>query len=494
MTAIEILNSGQAVPCQNCSKLTRRKKLELPERQLSCRWRQEMQGTSRRPLHHYIVFLIALAVVGLATYYTLTFEPVSRKLIAASYYAETYYKKLQPKPVLPTPPPASAADTEALLQSYRVDTADRNVAAADVPNTNVAVADPAGSANQQAVLASDNDTLTQAGSGVSSDQPDQSNPVQLVEQAVDDMASSAPAVTLTGVRHEWQTWNNCGPSTIAMNLSYFDDSGTQVEAAQFLKPNRDDKNVSPAELVSYAASVGYQGFVGVGVTPELLKQFLSNDLPVIVEFWTERDDAGGMGHYRLLTGYDTSSNEFIAQDSLHGPDVRVPINSFDTDWQVFNRTYVLVFPPEQAITAYAIAGTTVVDRAMYEQALVTAQAEAQHNPNNAFAWFNIGTNYARLGEANLAASAFDEARRLGLPYRMLWYQFDIFEVYLAQGRYPELIELTTAILKATGGLEELYYYRGLAYAAQDQTEAATADFEAALDYNPLFEPAKEQLD
>ena len=61
-----------------------------------------MQGTSRRPLHHYIVFLIALAVVGLATYYTLTFEPVSRKLIAASYYAETYYKKLQPKPVLPT--------------------------------------------------------------------------------------------------------------------------------------------------------------------------------------------------------------------------------------------------------------------------------------------------------------------------------------------------------------------------------------------------------
>ena len=105
-----------------------------------------MQGTSRRPLHHYIVFLIALAVVGLATYYTLTFEPVSRKLIAASYYAETYYKKLQPKPVLPTPPPAPAADTEALLQSYRVDTVDRNVAAADVPNTNVAAADPASGA------------------------------------------------------------------------------------------------------------------------------------------------------------------------------------------------------------------------------------------------------------------------------------------------------------------------------------------------------------
>jgi tetratricopeptide (TPR) repeat protein len=200
-----------------------------------------------------------------------------------------------------------------------------------------------------------------------------------------------------------------------------------------------------------------------------------------------------MGHYRLLTGYDTGSNEFIAQDSLHGPDIRVPINSFDVDWQVFNRTYVLVFPPEQATTALDIVGETAAERVMYEKALATAQAEARAEPENPFAWFNIGTNYARLGQTELAAGAFDEARRLGLPYRMLWYQFDIFEVYLAQGRYPELIELTTAVLQATGGLEELYYYRGLAYIALGQPEAATADFEAALDYNPNFEPARAQL-
>jgi tetratricopeptide (TPR) repeat protein len=470
-----------------------------------------MYGTSRRPLHHYLLFLIALAVVGLVTYFTLTSELVSQKLIAAAYYAETYYKKLQPKPALPAPPPASAADAEVLLQSYQGDLIDSDNAPANTANTDVAAPDPneaavdppaadveaVGStspANQQAALASDGDTLPQADSEANLE-PDQSAAVQPAEPAMDDtLLPIAPAVTLTGVHHEWQTWNNCGPSTVAMNLSYFDHSGTQVEAAQFLKPNRDDKNVSPEELVSYAKSVGYQGFVGVDGTTDLLKQFLSNDLPVIVEFWTERDDAGGMGHYRLLNGYDTGSNEFIAQDSLHGPDVRVPIDSFDVDWQVFNRTYVAVFPPDQAATALSIAGSTAAEPVMYREALATAQTEARAEPDNPFAWFNVGTNYARLGETALAAGAFDEARRLGLPYRMLWYQFDIFEVYLAQGRYPELIELATAVLQATGGLEELYYYRGLAYQAQGQPEAAAADFEAALDYNPLFEPARAQLD
>ena len=87
----------------------------------------------------------------------------------------------------------------------------------------------------------------------------------------------------------------------------------------------------------------------------------------------------------------------------------------------------------------------------------------------------------------------DTLERLGLPYRMLWYQFDIYEVYLAQGRYQELIELTTAVLDATSGLEELYYYRGLAYQALGEDDAARTDFEAALDYNPAFEPARAGL-
>ena len=34
-------------------------------------------------------------------------------------------------------------------------------------------------------------------------------------------------VVLNGVPHEYQTWNNCGPATLAMGLSYFGEFQTQ---------------------------------------------------------------------------------------------------------------------------------------------------------------------------------------------------------------------------------------------------------------------------
>ena len=48
-------------------------------------------------------------------------------------------------------------------------------------------------------------------------------------------------------------------------------------------------------------------------------------------------------------------------------------------------------------------------------------AEATADRNNAFAWFNMGTNFVALDVMDRAAVAYDEARRVGLPWRMLWY-------------------------------------------------------------------------
>jgi len=220
---------------------------------------------------------------------------------------------------------------------------------------------------------------------------------------------------------------------------------------------------------------------------------ISNELPVIVEVWANPEDNGGLGHYRLFTGYDEAGGYFMAEDSLNGSGIQVPMAEFDAFWQVFNRTYVVAYPPEQTALIHAIIGQEMIDQTMLERALATAQTEAKNSPDNAYVWFNIGTNYARLEQPELAASAFDHARRLGLPYRMLWYQFDMFDVYLAVGRYQSVIDLSSATLKATGGLEELYYYRGLARQATGQPEAAADDFRAALDYNPAFTPAAKAL-
>ncbi|GAB4544752.1 MAG: hypothetical protein Kow0063_38560 [Anaerolineae bacterium] len=420
----------------------------------------------------WLVFILLLLTVILAACVTISFEPVSRRLDAVPYYARTYLNKALPKPALPTPLPVSEIDAETLLEA-------RTNTGAKLESGPVA-----GQTGEAMSAGPDEPSQTQP-SGVSG--------VRLVSSSVTEISPIAPSIALTGFTHEWQTWNNCGPATVSMNLSYYRQGDTQVEAAQFLKPNQDDKNVNPDELVAYARSAGFDGVSGYGGDIDLLEHLLSNGFPVIVESWTKPEDQGGMGHYRLLTGYSQASNQFLTYDSLHGPDVPLPIDELDRFWRVFNRTYVVIFPPEQAPLVYALLGPRADRMAMTEKALLTAQDEARANPADPFAWFNMGTNYARLGEAARAASAFDEARRLGLPYRMLWYQFDIFQTYLAMGRYQEVIDLTTATLRATGGLEELYYYRGLARQATNQLAAAAEDFQAALKYNPNFELAAEAL-
>ena len=173
-------------------------------------------------------------------------------------------------------------------------------------------------------------------------------------------------VQLEGLTHQWQTWNNCGPATITTNLSYFGQPERQVDAAQLLKPNKDDKNVSPHELAAYARTTGLEAMVRQGGTIDQIKAFLSNDLPVLTETWLVHD-GDGLGHYRLLVGYDDATGQFNTFDSLNGPNYKVDYDQFEADWRVFNRLYLVAFPPEQAETVAAIVGDDMSDTAMYER-------------------------------------------------------------------------------------------------------------------------------
>ena len=130
---------------------------------------------------------------------------------------------------------------------------------------------------------------------------------------------------------------------------------------------------------------------------------------------------------------------------------------------------------------------------MYRDALAAALAETEADPEDRYAWFNVGTNYVGLGEYGEAARAYDRSRTLNLPWRMLWYQFGPFEAYLQTNRYQDVIVLTDANLKVTKNLEESYYYRALARRALGDEAGAREDLETALHYNPLFRPASEAL-
>lgn len=303
-----------------------------------------------------------------------------------------------------------------------------------------------------------------------------------------------PSVRLTGVIPEAQRFNNCGPTTLRMYFSYFGyRQDTQVQIANVLKPYRDDRNVSPYELTGYSESKGFQALTRVNGTIDRIKQILSNDLPVMIEegYDPPRAHEGWMGHYLLITGYDAQG--ITAQDSYNGPDQHVSWADLDNFWRDFNRTYILVYPPNKQDTIRALVGEDMDDATMYAMAAQRAQAEWKANPKDPFAPFNLGSSLVGLHEYDAAANAFDQARLLNLPWRMMWYQFGPYDAYYNVGRYDEIVALADATLKPTGDLEESYYYKGLALQKLGRTDEARAAFQLALHYNPNYLAAQQAL-
>jgi tetratricopeptide (TPR) repeat protein len=200
-----------------------------------------------------------------------------------------------------------------------------------------------------------------------------------------------------------------------------------------------------------------------------------------------------MGHYELIVGFNDLKQEFIAMDSYLGPYQAVPYGALDRSWRQFNRTYLIIYPESHAAIVAQLLGDQLDEATMWADALAVAQAEAAAAPDDAFAWFNLGTNYVALNDLPSAATAYDRARQIGLPWRMTWYQFGLFDAYLAVGRYEDVLALADATLKVTPNIEEMYYYKGLALKAQGNVSGARSQLELALKRNANFEPARVAL-
>jgi tetratricopeptide (TPR) repeat protein len=313
------------------------------------------------------------------------------------------------------------------------------------------------------------------------------------EQAMPALQPLPPRLSLPPPRHEYQTWNNCGPATLSMALRLLGRNQSQAITARVLKPDPDDKNVSPPEIVAYARGEGFDAAAYVNGDFDRLKRLLTMNAAVIVETWFEPKPNDGMGHYRLLLGYDDETAQFIFHDSYNGPLTRLRYSEFDAVWRVFNRTYIVLTRPEQREQLLAVLGPDADEAAMYAGALARAQAEAAARPNDAFAWFNIGSSMVGLGNFADAAVAYDRARQIGLPWRMLWYQFGPFQAYEAVGRWQDILDLAAYNLRTAANLEESHYFRGRALLALGQPAQARQAFQAALRYNAHFAPAAEAL-
>lgn len=314
-------------------------------------------------------------------------------------------------------------------------------------------------------------------------------------------------ITLDGAQHEYQTWNNCGPATLAMALTYWGWDGDQRPIAAFTKPNSRDKNVMPDELSNYVLEeTGLEVVYRTGGDIELIKRLLAAELPVIIEKGFEgRDFDGWMGHYVLVTGYDQIEGRFIVQDSYYGPDRSIQYEGLESNWRAFNFTYLVIYPIERQKDVIVILGShfdvEYNNRSSAERA--TEEVIQLAGRDQFFAWFNLGSSLVQLRDYAGAAVAYDKAFAMypdipeqERPWRMMWYQTGPYSAYFYTGRYQDVMELATTTLKAMSEpvLEESYYWRAHSLEALGDYDGARTDLRTALKYHPGFEPALTRLD
>ena len=296
-------------------------------------------------------------------------------------------------------------------------------------------------------------------------------------------------VVLTPPPYEAQDINNCGPASLSMYLRWFGWQGDQFDIAEQIKPVRQDRNVNIDELLGYVqTNAGWlRSDFRVGGTLDQLRQLIAAGIPVLIEegflmdeaYWPN-DDLWA-GHYLLVYGYDDQNRIFYAQDSYLGANRVYDYRDLDQSWQTFNRVYLLLFPPELTETVQSILGSDWDADQNRQNALETAQKEAQNDPDNAFAWFNVGSNLAYFQKYAEAAQAYDQARSLNLPQRMLRYQFGPFFAYFHSGRIDDLVALTDYALQRTPNSEEALLWHGWAMYRLGKREESINAFRKALE-------------
>jgi hypothetical protein len=315
---------------------------------------------------------------------------------------------------------------------------------------------------------------------------------------------------VTGFNYEAQWWNNCGPATLTMALSHFGYSENQSRAANWLKPNTQDKNVSPWQMVDFVNTqvpeIPVYAMQRFGGDLDTLRTLIANDFVVIIEagYDPPRAAQGWMGHYLLVNGYDDFNGQVITQDSYDGANHPYSYEHIQEFWEHFNYLYIVLFTADREDELLTLLGDDADEYQNLVNAFNIARAEATDDPNDSFAWHNMGAMLVELAKRldnqeyyGQAAIAFDQARNVGdgLPWRMPWYQFWMYEAYNAVGRYQDTIDIAGRVLNDGGGqfVEETYYYAGIAREGMGERQRAVTNYTEAIRFNPNFTPAQERL-
>jgi tetratricopeptide (TPR) repeat protein len=245
-------------------------------------------------------------------------------------------------------------------------------------------------------------------------------------------------------------------------------------------------------MVEYFPTQGLNAPIIHGGTPETIKAFVASGIPVIVQQWLY-EEGDPIGHYRVVRGYDDNLGVFRVNDSMTGADVHYSYAAFERLWRAFSYRYLPIYRPDQEETVRAILEAELDPATNRARTAEQFAALVDAHSNDAYYWFSYGTNLYETGRLDEAIAAYERAEQIGLPSKMLWYQFWPVIAYNDAGNHDRALDLATAQLATAGIFGDMRYERGRAYEARGQIDIAIAEYRRALVEDANLDEAREAL-
>lgn len=293
---------------------------------------------------------------------------------------------------------------------------------------------------------------------------------------------------MQGGSHNFQTFNNCGPSSLSMALSFYGITKTQQELGQALRPwqntagDNDDKSVTLEELAREAEKYGFITYHRPNADLKTIKSFISRDIPVIAR--TLLEEGNDIGHYRVLYGYDKEN--FYQNDSLQGKGLVFTYENMFNLWKPYGYEYLVLVPKEKEKLAVQILGENIDYDKAWQNAVSNLEEAVAENPDDIYLKLSLSVAYYNTGQYEKSVDVFENIESQ-LPWRTLWYQIEPLLAYQKLRRFEPLLSRIQSVLdRHNRAFSELYQIRGEVYEAQGKPELAQEQYDLALYYNKNF--------
>jgi tetratricopeptide (TPR) repeat protein len=294
-----------------------------------------------------------------------------------------------------------------------------------------------------------------------------------------------------------QSFNNCGPASLSMLLSYYGIQKSQEELGEELRPyqnpigDNDDKSVTLDEIAQKAKEYNLTPYHLPNGSIEILKKFIANDIPILTRTWLAIDD--DIGHYRIIKGYSDEDQTLIQDDSYLGQNLSYSYVDFNALWEKFNYEYLILVPKNKEQIAKSIIGKNIDQRTAWQQARQRNIQALEQNPDDIYSRFNLAIASYYLTDYQKTIQEYEKIQAQ-LPFRTLWYQREPIEAYYNLGNYDKVFAITDNILNNENrAYSELYILRGKIHQKQGNAIAAKQEFENAIYYNPHLKEAQTAL-